>query len=185
MARKKSSLFNNLKTWRPHHKTPAFYLHLLRLFLYRFQRERRNPSNHVNRLDSIPCLAYFWHSFCDLIVSPDSEIKITMSHTSAPMSANGSTQITTVQSKGIYHGLPVYPPNIKGLRALVIGANGISGQAMVNALAENPPRWSMVYAMSRKPSSRSPSPTVKEVYVDLLDGPEAIAKVLKDNDVVV
>jgi hypothetical protein len=39
--------------------------------------------------------------------------------------------VTTVESKGIYHGMPVYPDNIKGVRALIVGANGISGQAMV------------------------------------------------------
>ena len=36
-----------------------------------------------------------------------------------------------IQSKGIYHGLPVYPESQEGLTAIVTGANGISGDHMV------------------------------------------------------
>lgn len=44
------------------------------------------------------------------------------------------TQI--VQSKGIYHGLPVFSPDIKGLTAVVTGASGISGTYMVGNSSE-------------------------------------------------
>jgi nucleoside-diphosphate-sugar epimerase len=94
-----------------------------------------------------------------------------------------SSKTSAVESRGIYHGMPVYPENIKALRALVVGANGISGQAMVAALAENPQRWSQVYALSRKKPSRAFGPTVKHVLADLLDGPDVIAETLKVNGV--
>lgn len=92
-------------------------------------------------------------------------------------------RVTAVQSRGIYHGLPVYPDNVKGLHALVVGASGISGQAMVAALGENPERWSQVYAVSRKKPSTDFGPTVKHILVDLLDGPEVIAKSFKANGI--
>ncbi|OBT41181.1 hypothetical protein VE00_08114 [Pseudogymnoascus sp. WSF 3629] len=79
--------------------------------------------------------------------------------------------------------MPVYPDNIKGLRALVVGASGISGQAIVAALAENPERWSQIYAVSRKRPFTDFGPTVKHVLVDLLDGPEVIARSLRTNGV--
>jgi 5,10-methylene-tetrahydrofolate dehydrogenase/methenyl tetrahydrofolate cyclohydrolase len=94
-----------------------------------------------------------------------------------------SIRVSAVQSKGIYHGMPVYPNNIKGLHALVVGASGISGQAMVAALAENPERWSQIYAVSRKKPSVDFGPSVKHVLVDLLDGPEAIATSFRTNGV--
>lgn len=37
----------------------------------------------------------------------------------------------TLQSKSIYHGLPVFPQETKGLTAIVTGANGMSGDHMV------------------------------------------------------
>lgn len=36
-----------------------------------------------------------------------------------------------LQSKSIYHGLPVFPQETKGFTAIVTGANGISGDHMV------------------------------------------------------
>jgi hypothetical protein len=101
------------------------------------------------------------------------------------MSSNTLTisRVTAVQSKGIYHGMPIYPDSINGLHALVLGASGISGQAMVAALAENPKRWSRVYAVSRKKPATDLGPTVKHVLVDLLDGPEVIAESFRANSV--
>jgi len=49
-----------------------------------------------------------------------------------------------VQSKGIYHGLPVFPSKHKGLTAIVTGANGISGWYMVKVLAQSPERWTKI-----------------------------------------
>ena len=95
---------------------------------------------------------------------------------------------TTVQSKGIYHGLPVFPDNITGLSAIVTGANGISGDHMVRVLAESPERWTNIYALSRRPPAikRDWGNKVNVHYlsVDFLDGgAEGIAKALKENGV--
>lgn len=87
-----------------------------------------------------------------------------------------SPHTTTVVSRPPYHGMPVFPQDIRGLTAFVLGANGISGQAMLQVLAENPERWSTVLAVSRKKPSRSFGPTVQTLSLDLLQEPEAIAK---------
>ena len=39
--------------------------------------------------------------------------------------------VQQVQSRGIYHGLPVFPDSIRGLTAIITGANGISGHYML------------------------------------------------------
>ena len=59
---------------------------------------------------------------------------------------------------------------------LVLGANGISGQSMLEVLAENPKRWSTVLAVSRKKPARSFGSTVQHLSIDLLQDPEVIAK---------
>lgn len=43
-------------------------------------------------------------------------------------------QVSQIQSKGIYLGLPTFPDTHEGYTAVVAGANGISGHHMV----ENP-----------------------------------------------
>ena len=93
------------------------------------------------------------------------------------------SNIITVQSHDHFYGLPVYPHSLTGLRALVAGANGISGQAMLEALGQSPERWSKVYALSRRPLAESYGPNMQNVLVDLLSGGEEIAKVLKENGV--
>lgn len=40
--------------------------------------------------------------------------------------------IRKIHSRGIYHGLPVYPDDVAGLTAIVTGATGISGDHMVS-----------------------------------------------------
>lgn len=91
----------------------------------------------------------------------------------------------TVQSKGIYHGLPVYPSSLKGLTAIVTGANGISGYHMVKVLAQSPERWSKIYCLSRRPPAIPGGlPANAEfVSVDFLKEPKEIAEVLKSNHV--
>ncbi|KAJ6581862.1 hypothetical protein B0H19DRAFT_1116764 [Mycena capillaripes] len=62
-----------------------------------------------------------------------------------------------VQSRGIYHGLPVFPSEMQGLTAVVTGSSGISGQHMVKALAASPERWNKIYCHSRvHPQSSHP-----------------------------
>lgn len=57
---------------------------------------------------------------------------------------------TTVTQEGILKGIPVYDQSISGLHAIVTGANGISGNAMVEWLAAHPERWAKVHAISRR-----------------------------------
>lgn len=93
--------------------------------------------------------------------------------------------VQQVQSRGIYHGLPVFPDNLKGLKAIVTGANGISGQHMVRVLAEAPERWSKIYCLSRRPPAIPggvPS-NAEHIPLDFLKSPEEIGKVLKDHGV--
>jgi nucleoside-diphosphate-sugar epimerase len=90
-----------------------------------------------------------------------------------------------VESKGIYHGLPVYPPSLKGLTAIVTGANGISGNYMIRVLAQNPERWSKIYCLSRSPPAipNGLPKNAEHIAVDFLQEPEAIAQVLKEKGV--
>ena len=91
----------------------------------------------------------------------------------------------TVISKGIFHGLPTFPQyEGKKLRAIVTGANGISGTAMVKVLSEAPGRWEKVYSLSRRPPSNTGAANVVPIAVDFLSStPAEIAQILKDNDV--
>jgi hypothetical protein len=96
-----------------------------------------------------------------------------------------STLSRTVENRGIYCGLPTYPSSIKGLKALVFGANGISGNYMLRVLSQAPERWTQVTALSRRPQigSRGIGKNVKHIQVDLLQHPKEIAKILKDQQI--
>lgn len=91
----------------------------------------------------------------------------------------------TVETRGIYWGIPSYPPTLKGLNAVVFGANGISGNYMVRALSRAPERWNQVVALSRRPplASQEASKNVRHVQADLLQDPKDIAQILKDEKV--
>lgn len=54
-----------------------------------------------------------------------------------------------LQTKGIFRNLPTFDPEIKGLTAIVTGANGISGFHTMRVLLESPNRWKKVWAASR------------------------------------
>lgn len=93
--------------------------------------------------------------------------------------------VQQVQSKGIYHGLPVYDPSIKGLTAIITGANGISGHYMLKVLAQSPERWSKIYCLSRRPPyipGGLPS-QAEHISVDFLKPPSEIAKALQDKNI--
>ena len=98
-----------------------------------------------------------------------------------------SSAIFTVQSKGIYHGLPVFPESLKGLSAIVTGANGISGDHMVRVLTESPERWSNIYTLSRRPPAIQrqwgEKVNVQHVSLDFLAEPGDMASVLKKEGV--
>jgi hypothetical protein len=90
-----------------------------------------------------------------------------------------------VQSKGIYHGLPVFPESVKGLTAIITGANGISGNYMLRVLAQNPERWTKIYCLSRRPPLIPDGlpPNAEHIALDFLQSPSEIAKVLKEKGV--
>jgi nucleoside-diphosphate-sugar epimerase len=90
-----------------------------------------------------------------------------------------------VHSDGIFHGLPVFPDDIQGLTAVITGANGISGSAMLRALLKSPTRWSKIICLSRRPpySGEKLPGHVEHVPVDFLDKPADIASTLEKHNV--
>ncbi|KAI1624982.1 hypothetical protein EDD37DRAFT_372491 [Exophiala viscosa] len=96
-----------------------------------------------------------------------------------------------VQHKGIYHNLPTFDPSIKGLTAIVTGANGISGFHTMRVLLESPERWSKVYALSRRPPPKdmmallpeSHRARVQHVACDFLEDPQKIADAIKSANI--
>ena len=90
-----------------------------------------------------------------------------------------------IQSLGIYHGLPVFPPEQNGLTAIITGANGISGYYMYRVLAQESKRWKKIYCLSRRsPLIPGGLPShVEHIPLDFLKEPKDIAAVLKENNV--
>lgn len=92
-----------------------------------------------------------------------------------------------VKHSNIFHNLPVFDPSIKGLTAIVTGANGISGFHTMRVLLESPQRWSTVYALSRNPPPKEmmdllpadQRSRVRHVACDFLKPPGEIAEKLK------
>ena len=93
-----------------------------------------------------------------------------------------------LRNVGIYRNLPIFDATITGLKAIVTGADGISGFHTMRVLLESPKRWSEVYALSRK---APPKPMmdlltddqrsrVQHVAVDFLESPETIVKAMTD-----
>ncbi|SMQ49453.1 unnamed protein product [Zymoseptoria tritici ST99CH_3D7] len=90
-----------------------------------------------------------------------------------------------IQSRGIFYGLPVYPPEISGLTAVITGANGISGHYMLRVLTEDPTRWKRIICLSRRPpliAGGLPN-HVEHIPLDFLKDPNDIAQVLKEHNV--
>jgi len=92
-----------------------------------------------------------------------------------------------VQTKGIFHSLPTFSPDLKGLTAIVTGANGISGFHTMRVLLESKQRWTKVWAASRRPPpeemmsllTEDQRSRVQHVACDFLSKPEEIAESLK------
>ena len=98
------------------------------------------------------------------------------------------TQTQLVRSEGIFHGLPAFPdsPEVRGLTALVTGANGISGYSMVKVLSAAPDRWAKIYCASRRPPPDyffselgEGAKNVEHIEADFLSEPAALAETLK------
>lgn len=102
----------------------------------------------------------------------------------------GSEQLPLRQC-GIYRNLPNFDPSIKGLKAIVVGATGISGFNALRSLLDAPQRWSTVYALSRSPLSPAMQSVltqeqlsrVQHVSVDLTGSAEDIASSLREANV--
>lgn len=102
------------------------------------------------------------------------------------MSSNHPAASNTVENRGIYYGLPVYPPSVKRYKALVFGSNGISGNYMLRALSQAPERWEQVTAVSRRPQTGSSSEygrNVTHIQIDLLQDPKHTAELLKHHQI--
>ncbi|CAK4031005.1 hypotheticalsprotein [Lecanosticta acicola] len=89
--------------------------------------------------------------------------------------------IQQIQSKGIFHGLPVYPREQSGLTAIITGANGISGHYMLRVLSEDPKRWKRIICLSRRPPliPGGLPENAEHIPCDFLASPQEIADVLK------
>ncbi|KAM0716706.1 hypothetical protein Q7P37_008151 [Cladosporium fusiforme] len=94
-------------------------------------------------------------------------------------------QTQQVESKGVFHGLPVYPPEVSGLTAIITGANGISGHYMLQVLGEAPQRWKKIYCLSRRPPTIPDGlpPNAEHIALDFLSDRETIAATLKEKNV--
>ena len=98
----------------------------------------------------------------------------------------GSEQFPLHQS-GIYRNLPTFDPSIVGLKALVVGATGISGFSTIRALLDSPQRWATVFALSRSPPTpemlslltREQQGRIQHVSVDLTGSAEQISASLQ------
>lgn len=93
--------------------------------------------------------------------------------------------VQQIQSKGIYHGLPVFPSDAKGLTAIITGANGISGHYALRVLSQSPERWSKIYCLSRRPPyiEGGLPQNAEHIALDFLTSPKEIAKVLSEKGV--
>lgn len=76
-----------------------------------------------------------------------------------------------------YCGLPDFP-GVTGKTAMVVGANGISGQYMLRVLSQHPQRWNKIYSISRRPATGVSAPQITHISVDLLGGVEGIKRSL-------
>ncbi len=95
-----------------------------------------------------------------------------------------ATQI--VWNDGPFRGLPSFPDDLKGLTAIVTGANGMSGYHMVRVLASSPQRWSKIYCLSRRPPPENffkdlgdGAKLVEHITADFLEEPKDIAAALR------
>ncbi|KAK5114527.1 hypothetical protein LTR62_002462 [Meristemomyces frigidus] len=101
------------------------------------------------------------------------------------------SQHLPLQTRGIFHSLPTFSPELKGLTAIVTGANGISGFHTMRALLDSPERWSKLWAASRRPPpeemmallTQDQRSRVEHVACDFLEEPEAIARQLGEKGV--
>ncbi len=92
---------------------------------------------------------------------------------------SGSSKLT-VEKDGIYHALPTWPADVKGLRVIVFGANGRSGHHLLRVLSRHPESWSTIYSIPRRPQECTYQIRnyVKHVPFDLAEDPSKVAEKL-------
>ncbi|KAK3672160.1 hypothetical protein LTR78_007913 [Recurvomyces mirabilis] len=96
-----------------------------------------------------------------------------------------------LKTNGIFHSLPTFSPDVKGLTAIITGANGISGFHTMRALLDSPERWTKIWAASRRPPPKEMMALLTEdqrsrvvhVACDFLSSPEDICKQLQEKNV--
>jgi hypothetical protein len=86
--------------------------------------------------------------------------------------------VQTVHSNGIYHGLPTFPSDPGSHSAIVCGANGISGQAMLKVLAGHPDRWPYISSLSR--GAGVDGLQIKHTMLDFTMEPRLIARDIEE-----
>ena len=99
-----------------------------------------------------------------------------------------SSENYPLRQSGIYRNLPTFDPSITGLKAIICGANGISGFHTLRALLDSPHRWSTIYTVSRSPLADEQlgliapelRSRIKHVSTDLGTSPEEQAEVLRN-----
>lgn len=97
-----------------------------------------------------------------------------------------SSEHYPLRQSGIYRNLPTFDPSITGLKAIVVGATGISGFNTMRSLLDTPNRWETVYAVSRSaPSkemlsllSKEQQDRIKHVSIDLTGSSKQISESL-------
>jgi nucleoside-diphosphate-sugar epimerase len=93
-----------------------------------------------------------------------------------------------LRRSGIYRNLPTFDPALVDLKAIVVGATGISGLNTIRALLDTPSRWSSIHALSRRPFSEETlalldpeqQRRIQHVPVDLTGSAEDIASALRE-----
>ena len=96
-----------------------------------------------------------------------------------------------LRQSGIYRNLPTFDDSIQGLKAIVVGATGISGFSTIRSLLDSPRRWSTIYAVSRSPPtkemlsllSKEQQDRIEHVSIDLTGSADDIAASLKKSHV--
>jgi nucleoside-diphosphate-sugar epimerase len=92
---------------------------------------------------------------------------------------------------GIYRNLPTFDASLTKLKAVVVGATGISGFNTMRALLDSPERWETVYAISRSPPSQEmlsmfsqeQQDRIKHVSIDLTGSADKTSEALKNANV--
>lgn len=102
-----------------------------------------------------------------------------------------SSENYPLRHSGIYRNLPNFDPSLKGLNALICGANGISGFNVLRSLLDSPDRWSSIWTVSRRPLSDQQLSIInpglhshiKQIQVDLNSPGSEIAQALRESGV--